>query len=174
MRGGRPFDERSAALQQRDAGRIARMLLEAGDRAVEVTPAVRLERELVRARGGQVRDLLAGRAEQLVHEDARRLPLHRYAVQQAEDELPLRLLDDGPAGDGVDPVLLAQALQARGEVHAVAERGVAEPLGRAEVPYHHPVAMKPEPGPQRGDALPRFAGVQALGRRPAAQEPPAS
>src|SRR4051812_41464821 len=91
VRRRRTVDEQAAALQERDAGRIVRKLLQAGDRAAELAARVGVERKLVRARGGQVRDLLAGRSEQLVDEDPGRLSFDRDAIQQAEDELRLRL-----------------------------------------------------------------------------------
>ena len=94
--------------------------------------------------------MLAGQPHQLVDGHGAGLSFHGHAIDLAKDEaVPGRrpgVLADQDRG-AVD---LVQAFQARRQVHPVAHRRVAQPIGRAEVPHQHPPGVQPEPRPPEG------------------------
>src|SRR6185437_15204070 len=72
------------------------------------------------------------RADQPVDALRLGLALHHHEVELDRGEVR-RLLPGVLADDDADRIGLAQALEARGEVHFVPQAGVLQPLGRAEV-----------------------------------------
>ena len=93
-------------------------------------------------------------AEQFVHLHPLLLSFDGHPVQQAETVCPAGLLHDRFAGDDRRSVLFIQPFQTRGEIHAVAQGGVAKTIGRAEVADHDAIVMQAEARGPGGQALP--------------------
>src|SRR4030095_14629458 len=118
-----------AACPQRSGGAVAFELGEALARRRELAARVRGESLFVAIVDPAPR---AAGAQQLEHAHAARAPLHRHAVDEAEVEPGAGLLAHRLADDDRGAVALVESLEARREVHRVADRRVVEPLGRAD------------------------------------------
>src|ERR1700722_16440747 len=110
----------AAALGEHGGRSVAGARLEDRQRRVELAARVGSIRALVGAGGLEGGNVVAACAQQLVHTDGLVFSLDGHAIDEPEDEAVAGGLYDPFAREDRDAVVLAQALQARGEVHGVA------------------------------------------------------